>query len=286
MWRSLVLTTAALKSLPTACPCGMERSLRSTRPVSPLTANGVARSLRDPARPIALQEARRRKEAAYPELVGNARCRLVALGAEVGGRWSAEAAEFVRLLVHAKIRAAPAVLRPALRGAYVHRRSGLLAAAASLAFAESLTCLPSPGLSNAFLPCAVMTMVSESNACINAFDDNDTPQLWPQCHRIDASPPRSLQDGFAALLNCWLRRMERDDRLACMQRMGHLSNFLLDIVSVLGVHSLTFGIARLHSLIAYLSTTFALIRRSMLTACWRIANEALQASAWQANTSP
>ena len=53
--------------------------------VSPLTANGVARSLRDPARPIALQEARRRKEATYPELVGNARCRLVVLGAEVGG---------------------------------------------------------------------------------------------------------------------------------------------------------------------------------------------------------
>ena len=55
-----------------------------------------------------------------------------ALGAEVGGRWSAEAAEFVRFLVHAKARAAPAVLRPALRGAYVHRWSGFLAAAASL----------------------------------------------------------------------------------------------------------------------------------------------------------
>ena len=80
----------------------------------------------------------------------------------------------------------------------------------------------------AFLPGAVMTMVSEPNACINAFDDNDT---WPQCHRIDASPSCSLQDGFSALLNCWLRRMERDDRLACVQRTGHLSNFLLDIVS-------------------------------------------------------
>ena len=110
--------------------------------VSPLTANGVARSLRGPARPIALQEARRRKEATYPELVGNARCRLVVLGAEVGGRWSAEAAQFVRLLAHAKARAAPAVLRPALRGACVHRWSGLLAAAASLAFAESLLDLP------------------------------------------------------------------------------------------------------------------------------------------------
>ena len=118
----------------------------------------------------------------------------------------------------------------------------------------------------AFLCCAVMTMVSESNACINAFDDIDTPQQWPQCHRIDASPSRSLQDGFAALLNCWLRRMEHDDRLACMQRMGHLSNLLLDILSVLGVHSMTFGIARFTPSLHILSTTFALIRKSMLTA--------------------
>ena len=79
---------------------------------------------------------------------GYARCRLVALGAEVWGRWKAQAAEFVRLLAHAKARAAPAALRPALRGAYVHFWSGLLAAAAFLAFAEGLTCLPSPGLSN------------------------------------------------------------------------------------------------------------------------------------------
>ena len=35
-----------------------------------------------------------------------------------------------------------------LRSAYVHRWSGLLSAAASTAFAEGLTCLPSPGLSN------------------------------------------------------------------------------------------------------------------------------------------
>ena len=148
-WPSAARAAAAAAKR-AGCGSGLSRwsrnscATRDTTIVSPLTANGVARSLRDPARPIALQEARRRKEATYPELVGNARCRLVVLGAEVGGRWSAEAAEFVRLLAHAKARAAPAVLR----GAYVHRWSGLLAAAASLAFAESLTCLPSPGLSN------------------------------------------------------------------------------------------------------------------------------------------
>ena len=36
--------------------------------VSPLTAAGEARSWRDPAQPVALLEARRRKEATYPEL--------------------------------------------------------------------------------------------------------------------------------------------------------------------------------------------------------------------------
>ena len=114
-----------------------------------------------------------------------------------------------------------------------------------------------PAISNQFhtaaalLPCAVMSMVSESSACTNAVDDIDTPQQWPQCHRIDASPSRFMQDGFASLLNCWLRHMEHADRLACVHRMGHLSNFQLDILSVLGVHSMTFGIARMHSLIAY-----------------------------------
>ena len=88
-----------------------------------------------------------RKEATYPELLGSDRCRLVVLGVEVGGRWSTEAADFLRLLARAKARAAPAALQPALRSAYVHRWSGLLSAAATLAFAASLTCVPSPGLS-------------------------------------------------------------------------------------------------------------------------------------------
>ena len=65
--------------------------------VSPLTAAGEARSRRDPARPVALLEARRRKEATYPELLASARCRLVVIGVEVGGRWGSEAASFLRL---------------------------------------------------------------------------------------------------------------------------------------------------------------------------------------------
>ena len=110
--------------------------------VSPLTAAGEARSRRDPARPVALLEARRRKEATYPELLAS-RCRLAVIGVEVGGRWGSEAASFLRLLARARARAAPEALRPALRSAYVHRWSGLLCAAASLAFADSLTSLTS-----------------------------------------------------------------------------------------------------------------------------------------------
>ena len=121
--------------------------------VSPLTAAGEARSRRDPARPVALLEARRRKEATYPELLASARCRLVVMGVEVGGRWGSEAASFLRLLARARARAAPEALRPALRSAYVYPWSGLLCAAASLAFADSLTSLPSPGLSNLDGPC-------------------------------------------------------------------------------------------------------------------------------------
>ena len=96
-----------------------------------------------------------------------------------------------------------------------------------------------------------MSLVSDSNACFDALEDADTPQQWPQCHRMDASPSRFVQDGFASLLNEWLRRMDLTERLACIHRMGHLSNFLLDILSVLGVHGITFSVARLHSLIAY-----------------------------------
>ena len=103
----------------------------------------------------------------------------------------------------------------------------------------------------AFQSVRVMSLASDSNACFDAFEDADTPQQWLQCHRIDASPSRFVQDGFASLLNEWLRRMDRTDRLACIHRMGHLSNFLLDILSFLGVHGMTFCVARLHSLIAY-----------------------------------
>ena len=89
-----------------------------------------------------------------------------------------------------------------------------------------------------------MALVAEADACL----DSITPRQWPQCHRADASPSRILREGFAQLLDKWMRHPEHRIRLKCINRMGHLCNFLLDILCILGVHGMTFCIARLHSL--------------------------------------
>eukprot|EP00439_Symbiodinium_sp_Y106_P002280 s7562_g1.t1 len=84
----------------------------------------------------ALAEARR---STYPEFGRASRCRLVVLGIEVGGRWSAEAANFVRLL---------ALQRAATIAAFVGRWSGLLSVAAARSFAASLLSLPISNTAN------------------------------------------------------------------------------------------------------------------------------------------
>ena len=78
----------------------------------------------------ALQDARRNKERTYPELLQNRRCRLVVLGIEVGGRWSNEASNFIRMLANARARSSPPALQAATRAALVSRRSALLTHAA------------------------------------------------------------------------------------------------------------------------------------------------------------
>ena len=66
--------------------------------VSPLTRDGQPRRRAGQYAGTALTEARRRKERTYPELMRSRRCRLIVLGIERGGRWSEEAARFVKLL--------------------------------------------------------------------------------------------------------------------------------------------------------------------------------------------
>ena len=70
--------------------------------VSPLTRSGEPRSRGGTYARAALQDARRNKERTYPELLQNGRCRLVVLGIEVGGRWSNEASNFIRMLANAR----------------------------------------------------------------------------------------------------------------------------------------------------------------------------------------
>ena len=76
---------------------------------------------------VALQVARRRKEATYPELGGqNGRTRLVVLGSEVSGRWSEECRNFVSQLAKAKVRGDP----PRARQAWYSRWAACSAARA------------------------------------------------------------------------------------------------------------------------------------------------------------
>ncbi len=107
--------------------------------VCALRCDGTPRAGADTRDGAALVAARRRKERTYPELTGErGRARLVVLALEVGGRWSAEAAQWVRLLAQARARTEPRVLRSAARRAWQRRWTGVLAVAAQRALAESL----------------------------------------------------------------------------------------------------------------------------------------------------
>ncbi|OLP73342.1 hypothetical protein AK812_SmicGene47449 [Symbiodinium microadriaticum] len=96
----------------------------------------------------ALAEARRAKERTYPEFADARRCRLVVLGLEVGGRWSAEAAAVIRLLARARARSAAVTQRAACVAAFVSRWSGSLSIAAARSFAASLLSLPISNTAN------------------------------------------------------------------------------------------------------------------------------------------
>ena len=87
----------------------------------------------------ALQAARRRKERAYPELVGpRGRARLVVLAGEVGGRWSEETRDFLNQLARGKVRHEPAILRRRVQLAWRMRWQAILSCSAAKAFAASL----------------------------------------------------------------------------------------------------------------------------------------------------
>ena len=88
------------------------------------------------------RRARSQKARRYPELSGENRARLVVMGTEVGGRWSAEAATFLSSLATAKARDAPLALGGSV---WLRRWQGMLGCAAARAFAQSLLEGPASG---------------------------------------------------------------------------------------------------------------------------------------------
>ena len=103
--------------------------------VSALDSAGQPRRHQRRTTGAALRVARRAKERTYLELLQSARCRLVVLGIEIGGRWSPEAAQFIRFLARSRARSAPSLLRAGATAAYVSRWSALLSFAAARAVA-------------------------------------------------------------------------------------------------------------------------------------------------------
>ena len=95
--------SGALRSLLMDFLCGVARSSQLTPPwCPPFTSAGAPRrrcgATAGPAQPLQVP-AEATNAPTYPEFGRASRCRLIVLGIEVGGRWSAEAANFVRLLV-------------------------------------------------------------------------------------------------------------------------------------------------------------------------------------------
>ena len=104
-----------------------------------LSRDGVAQRGTATTDGKSLARARRRKEMTYPELTGeHGRARLVVLGVEVGGRWSAETNVFLKSLAAAKARGAPPWLGGQVRAAWLRRWQGLLGCAAARSFGCSL----------------------------------------------------------------------------------------------------------------------------------------------------
>jgi hypothetical protein len=106
--------------------------------VSPLRADGRPHPGAADRDGVALQVARRRKAARYPELLRPGPQRLVVLAAEVGGRWGTEACDLVRALVRLRTQRAPLVLRRSAAAGWSRRWWGLLGCALQRAMASTL----------------------------------------------------------------------------------------------------------------------------------------------------
>ena len=114
----------------------------------PLTSAGAHRRAGGRTAGAALLFAPKARERTYPGLRHSARCKLVVLALKLGGCWSHEAANFVRLLACLRARAALASSRGPAVAAFVCRWSSYLSFAAARAFAASLLSLPLTATAN------------------------------------------------------------------------------------------------------------------------------------------
>jgi len=128
-----------IEILATGLPClgGAQLAVDVTL-YSALRGNGTARPRAHWQDGAALLDAREDKDDQYPELLDGARCRLVVIAMETGGRFSHEAVSFVQALAQARARAAPSYLRRSTEYAFYYRWMGMLASAAARAYIASL----------------------------------------------------------------------------------------------------------------------------------------------------
>ena len=105
---------------------------------SALTSDGRASTNAASVNGAALDRAQRDKETKYAELVNGARCHLVVVAIETGGRWSDESMSFISELASARSRDAPIPLQRSAFLAWRRRWTRMLAVSCSRAFACSL----------------------------------------------------------------------------------------------------------------------------------------------------
>ena len=106
--------------------------------VSPLRADGMPQPGSRDRDGAAIEVARRRKLARYPELARPGPQRLVVLASEVGGRWGSQAHDLLRRLVRVRSLRAPPVQRAAATAGSQRRWWGFLSCAQQRALASTL----------------------------------------------------------------------------------------------------------------------------------------------------
>ena len=105
---------------------------------SPLRRDGSHSADADWLDGAAAARARADKERKYPELATGARCRLVVLAVETGGRFSDEVGDFLRQLAQAKSISAPWYFRASTAAAFERRWSRMLAVCVATSCMEAL----------------------------------------------------------------------------------------------------------------------------------------------------